>query len=189
MTSANVFVLTHVYKTRDEEYERKLLGSYSSHAKALEAAQRYRELPGFRQHPESFKIFEAMLDQDAAWTEGFFTVNPHTALIYKIVPRTEWEAESGDYHGSAHDKADGFLHFSTAAQLPETLRRYYAGQDDLTLVAVDAGALGAALKWEYSQSRDEDFPHLHGSLSPDAIKWARPIAKGSDGDFMLPELP
>jgi hypothetical protein len=67
------------------------------------------------------------------------------SLIFKIVPRAEWEAESGDYHGSAHDRADGFLHFSTAAQLPETLRLYYAGQDDLMLVAVAAEALGTAL--------------------------------------------
>ena len=107
-------------------------------------------------------------------------------LIFKIVPRAEWEADGGDYHGSAHDKADGFLHFSTAAQLPETLRRYYAGQDDLMLVAVDPAALGAALKWEFSQSRGEDFPHLYAPLSCDAIKWARPLLRKSDGTFDLP---
>ena len=109
-----------------------------------------------------------------------------TELIFKIVPRAEWEAESGDYHGSAHDKADGFLHFSTAAQLAETLRRYYAGQDDLILVAVDPRALGAALKWEYSASRGEDFPHLYGALSSDAMKWARGISRGADGAWVLP---
>ena len=75
---------------------------------------------------------------------------------------------------------------ATAAQLPETLRRYYAGQDDLMLVAVAADALGPNLKWEYSPSRDEDFPHLYGSLSSDAIKWARPIEKHADGAFVLP---
>ena len=107
-------------------------------------------------------------------------------LIFKIVPRAEWEAESGDYHGSAHDRADGFLHFSTSAQLPETLRLYYSGQDDLMLVAVDAAALGATLKWEPSISRGEDFPHLYAALSCDAIKWARPIARGADGTFVLP---
>lgn len=109
-------------------------------------------------------------------------------MIFKIVPRAEWEAESGDYHGSAHDKVDGFLHFSTAAQLPETLRRYYAGQDDLMLVAVDPKALGAALTWEYSSSRGEDFPHLYASLGCDAIKWARPITKDAAGTFLLPPL-
>ncbi len=107
-------------------------------------------------------------------------------LIFKIVPRAEWEAGSADYHGSAHDQADGYLHFSTAAQLPETLRRYYAGQDDLMLVAVDVAALGAALKWEFSGSRGEDFPHLYAPLSCDAIKWARPLIRKADGTFDLP---
>ncbi|HUE65555.1 MAG TPA: DUF952 domain-containing protein [Rhizomicrobium sp.] len=109
-----------------------------------------------------------------------------TDLIFKIVPRAEWQASSGDYHGSAHDQADGFLHFSTAAQLPETLRRYYADKDDLVLVAVDPSALGTALKWEYSPSRGEDFPHLYGPLSCDAMKWARPITRDATGYVVLP---
>ena len=109
-----------------------------------------------------------------------------TDLIFKIVPRAEWEAESGDYHGSAHDRDDGFLHFSTAAQLPETLRLYYAGQDDLTLVAVAAEALGDKLRWEFSQSRNQDFPHLYGALPCGAIKWARPLERDAGGQFILP---
>ena len=72
------------------------------------------------------------------WRDG-----KDSELIFKIVPRAEWEAESGDYLGSAHDRADGFLHFSIASQLPETLRLYYADQNDLMLVAVDPAALGA----------------------------------------------
>jgi uncharacterized protein (DUF952 family) len=109
-----------------------------------------------------------------------------TELIFKIVARAEWEAFSGDYHGSAQDRADGFLHFSTATQLLETLRRYYAGQDDLILVAVDTGALGKALKWEHALPRGENFPHLYAPLSCDAMKWARPIAKDATGRFVLP---
>jgi uncharacterized protein (DUF952 family) len=110
------------------------------------------------------------------------------SLIFKIVPRAEWESESGAYHGSAHDRADGFLHFSTAAQLPETLRLYYAEQDDLVLVAAQAEALGAALRWEHSPSRNQDFPHLYAALSPDAIKWARPLTRNANGEFTLPAL-
>jgi uncharacterized protein (DUF952 family) len=110
-----------------------------------------------------------------------------TDLIFKIVPRAEWESESGDYAGSAHDRADGFLHFSTASQLLETLCLYYADQDDLMLVAADAAALGTPLKWEHSSARGEDFPHLYGVLSCDAIKWAWPITKGTDGAFVLPD--
>ena len=97
-------------------------------------------------------------------------------------------ASAGDYDGSAHDKADGFLHFSTADQLPETLRLYYADADHLILVAATVEACGAALRWEHSASRDQDFPHLYGPLTCDAMKWARPIAKDATGRFVLPKL-
>jgi uncharacterized protein (DUF952 family) len=117
---------------------------------------------------------------------GVGAVAMKNELIFKIVPRQEWLASTGDYHGSTHDLVDGFLHFSTKAQLPETLRRYYASHDELMLVAVDPTALGAILKWEYSTSRGEDFPHLYGSLTCDAMKWARPITKDAMGHFILP---
>ena len=107
-------------------------------------------------------------------------------LIFKIVPRHEWERAGDAYQGSAHDQADGFLHFSTRPQLAETLRRYYAGQDGLMLVAVDSGKLGAALKWEHSSSRGEDFPHLYGALPRSAVIWAKPINRKPDGEFLLP---
>jgi uncharacterized protein (DUF952 family) len=42
-------------------------------------------------------------------------------------------------------------------------------------VAVDASALGAALKWEHSPSRGEDFPHLYGALPLSAVTWSRVI--------------
>jgi uncharacterized protein (DUF952 family) len=108
-------------------------------------------------------------------------------LIYKIVARAEWMASSGDYGGSAQDKADGFLHFSTAEQLAQTLRLYYADADDLILVAATAEACDG-LRWEYSASRGQDFPHLYGPLTCDAMKWARPIAKDATGRFVLPKL-
>jgi uncharacterized protein (DUF952 family) len=87
-------------------------------------------------------------------------------LIFKIIPPQEWEeAEKvGIYFGSEHDSRDGFLHFSTAAQLPETLRRHYAGAWAVVIVAVNAAALGDALRYEHAPSRHDDFPHLYGPL-------------------------
>ena len=108
-------------------------------------------------------------------------------MIYKIVPRAEWDAASDPWPGSAHDRADGFLHFSTAAQLAETLRLHYAGQTDLLLLAVDADALGAALKWEHAPSRGMDFPHLYAALPHGAVRGMRPIGMDADGGFILPD--
>jgi len=108
-------------------------------------------------------------------------------LIFKIVGRQDWEAVEDAYTGSAHDQADGFLHFSTASQLPVTLQLYYAGQSDLMLIAVDGDAVAADLKFEYAPSRGEDFPHLFTALPLSAVKWVRPIGRDAGG-FVLPPL-
>jgi uncharacterized protein (DUF952 family) len=102
-------------------------------------------------------------------------------LIFKIVPRAEWDAAAQSYEGSAHDRADGFLHFSTKAQLPETLRRYYAGRSDLLLIGVEAEALGDALKWEHAPSRGEVFPHLYGALPLAAVRSVEPVSADGTG--------
>ena len=108
-------------------------------------------------------------------------------LIYKICGGTEWgEAEaSGSYPGSEHDRRDGFIHFSTAAQLTGTLAKHYPGRADLLLIAVDADLLGGALRWE--PARDGDlFPHLYGALPAAAALWTQALKIGSTGDHILP---
>lgn len=107
-------------------------------------------------------------------------------LIFKVVPVSEWDAAEHSYGGSVHDRADGFLHFSTAAQLPETLRRHYTGRDDLLLLAVPTEALGKALKWEFSPSRNEDFPHLFAPLPRRSVAWTKPLTRTPEGAFLLP---
>ena len=96
-------------------------------------------------------------------------------LIYKILPRLEWENIATAWHGSADDQRDGFIHFSTAEQLPGTLARHYAGQTDLMLLALDAASLGPALKWELAPKRGQEFPHLYAPLPRRAVLWARAI--------------
>jgi uncharacterized protein (DUF952 family) len=87
------------------------------------------------------------------------------SLIYKILPRAEWEAAvaEGVFGGSAVDRRDGYIHFSTAAQAGETLRRHFAGQTGLVMVAVESESLVLDLKWEPSRG-DELFPHLYAPL-------------------------
>lgn len=87
------------------------------------------------------------------------------SLIYKILPRAEWDVAvaAGVFLGSPIDLQDGFIHFSTEDQWPETLERHFAGQSDLLLVAVEAAALGPELKWEPSRGGAQ-FPHLYAPL-------------------------
>src|SRR5262249_2830380 len=79
------------------------------------------------------------------------------------------------------------IHFSSATQVRETAARYFAGAKDLMLIAVDADALGDALKWEPSRGGDL-FPHLYGELPLAAVLWARPLPLGIDQRHVFPEL-
>lgn len=87
------------------------------------------------------------------------------ALVYKICSRAEWDdaLAAGVYRGSEVDRRDGFVHFSTAAQVDETQRRHFAGRSDLVRIAVDPADLGAALRFEASRG-GALFPHLYGEL-------------------------
>jgi len=109
-------------------------------------------------------------------------------LIYKICPETLWrEAErAGAFLGAPVDAADGFIHFSTAAQAAETAAKHFAGQAGLVLVAVDEAALGEALRYEVSRG-GALFPHLYGPLPLEAVRWVRPLPLGPDG-HVFPEL-
>ncbi|PWB58513.1 MAG: DUF952 domain-containing protein [Bradyrhizobiaceae bacterium] len=109
--------------------------------------------------------------------------------IYKICDAAAWRAaeRAGSFAGAAVDLRDGFIHFSSAAQLPETAARHFAGIPDLVLAAVDAAALGEALKWEPSRGGDL-FPHLYGELRLAAVRWVRPLPLDAEGRHALPEL-
>jgi len=111
------------------------------------------------------------------------------ATIYKICERAEWQAaeRAGIYRGAAVDLRDGFIHFSTAAQVAETAAKHFAGRADLVLVAVDAAALGEALQWEPSRG-GALFPHLYGALPLSAVQWARALPEEVDGRRAFPEL-
>ena len=108
-------------------------------------------------------------------------------LIFKICATAEWASAtaSGFYSGSEHDRRDGFIHFSTAAQLVGTLAKHYPGRADLLLIAVDPDVLGDALRWE--PARDGDlFPHLYGELPVAAALWTQALKIGSTGHHILP---
>jgi uncharacterized protein (DUF952 family) len=110
-------------------------------------------------------------------------------VVYKIVATEEWmRAEAtGVFTGAPVDRADGFIHFSTAAQAPDTAAKWFAGRDDLTLAAVDAKALGDHLRWEPSRG-GALFPHLYADLPMTAVVWSRPLPLGADGRHVFGSL-
>ncbi len=108
-------------------------------------------------------------------------------LIYKILRRPEWDAfrAAGATDGAPVDLADGFVHFSTAAQVAETAARHFATESDLVLVACEAEALGPALRWEPSRG-GALFPHLYRRLTLADVVWDKSLPLGATG-HIFPE--
>lgn len=108
-------------------------------------------------------------------------------LIYKIFRRPEWDAfrAAGETAGAPVDLADGFIHFSTGAQVTETAAKHFATESDLVLVAVEADTLGPALKWEPSRG-GALFPHLYRPLRLSEVAWDKSLPLGATG-HIFPE--
>ena len=97
-------------------------------------------------------------------------------LIYKILRAEEWAAleAKGETQGAPVDIADGYIHFSTAEQAPETAAKWFAEETDLILVAFETDDLGETLVWEPSRG-GALFPHLYGPLKHAHVVWSKPL--------------
>lgn len=107
--------------------------------------------------------------------------------IYKISPSELWcnARAAGQFDGSDDDIRDGFIHFSTAAQVAGTLARHFKGRSDLVLAEIDPDRLGAELKFEAS-SRGTLYPHLYAPLPMSAVVREWRIDCDATGTHLLP---
>jgi uncharacterized protein (DUF952 family) len=111
-----------------------------------------------------------------------------TALVaYKVLTGEEMAQLEADgvFEGAPVDKADGYIHLSTAEQLDETVSKHFAGQDDLHVAAVDLDALSYAVKWEPSRG-GALFPHIYAALPLSAVTAYSPLERNADGKVRLP---
>jgi uncharacterized protein (DUF952 family) len=109
-------------------------------------------------------------------------------FIYKLVPAAAWQQAErlGRFTGSPVDVADGYIHFSTAAQVAETAAKHFAGVADLVLVQVATANVDAPLRWEPSRG-GALFPHLYGDLSLRAVRAVTSLPLGDDGRHVWPD--
>lgn len=109
-------------------------------------------------------------------------------LIFKILQAIEWRdlCAQKETLGAPVDKADGYIHFSTAAQVEETLAKHFSGIRGLVLIAYEAGIFGDALRWEVSRGGGL-FPHLYSKLPLRGILWHHEL-KLQNGFHILPNL-
>ena len=109
-------------------------------------------------------------------------------LVFKIMRAEEWEAlqRDGRSSGAPIDLADGFVHLSSEEQVAETARRHFAEARGLHLLALEAEALGEALRWEPSRG-GALFPHLYREIQLDDVRWDAPLPL-INGEHSFPPL-
>lgn len=108
-------------------------------------------------------------------------------FAYKVLTREQWDAfrKEGVFHGAPVDLADGYIHLSTRQQTAETVRRHFAGQDDLVLAMVDLSVFGDKVKWETSRG-GALFPHLYDVLPLSAITTKARLRLDDAGRHIFP---
>ncbi len=111
--------------------------------------------------------------------------------LYKIYTAAQWAAcRAGTQLVRAPvDDADGFIHLSAPSQVRGTATKWFAGQADLVLVALDREALESCdLRWEPARV-GELFPHVYGAISTKAVLTAVALSD-AEGNFAFPpDLP
>lgn len=101
--------------------------------------------------------------------------------VFKILRADEWAAlrRDGRTDGAPIDRADGYVHLSTAAQVRETAARHFAGAEGLMLLSIPVDRLGDDLRWEASRG-GALFPHLYRELRLSDVEWAQPLPLGPE---------
>ena len=109
-------------------------------------------------------------------------------FIFKIIDKEEWQKAKQDltYYGSEKDKKDGYIHFSEADQVPETLKKYYQDKKNLILLKVNAFKLEHLL-WEQASNGDM-YPHLYSPLDIKNVEQEYELSLNDDGTHKLPEI-
>ena len=100
--------------------------------------------------------------------------------IFHITTESQWQnaLEQGFYLADSLEK-EGFIHASTAQQVPKVFTAFYADQADLVLLAIAPEKLESPVKWEAPVHPDgkktdsipevEKFPHIYGKINLNAV--------------------
>ena len=111
---------------------------------------------------------------------------PTDRFIYKVCDSGLWEdaKQVGKFIGAEIDLEDGYIHFSTASQLHDTLVRHFAGRDGLVLLKIEINQLD--IFWETARNGDL-FPHLYDHLPLRSVVAEHHLILSADGDHIVPK--
>lgn len=101
-------------------------------------------------------------------------------MIFHLAVDREWDV--GNYRPESL-VSEGFIHCSTAAQLTDVANALYSGRRDLVLVTIDEPSVTAPIVWEDCYETGQRFPHIYGSINPEAVIEVAPFPPSEEGVF------
>jgi uncharacterized protein (DUF952 family) len=119
---------------------------------------------------------------------------PEPRLIYHITTAADWEQarQAGEYRLSTRGVSlaqEGFIHASTAAQVPAVAGAFYRGAAGLVVLEIDTALVAPEIRYERPPGSEQAFPHIYGPLSADAVVRVLPLAADESGRFQFAPAP
>ena len=110
---------------------------------------------------------------------------PTVRFIYKVCDSVLWKdaKQAGKFIGAEIDLQDGYIHFSKASQLRDTLARHFASRDGLVLLKIEISQLD--IIWETARNGDL-FPHLYDHLPLSSVVAEYRLDLSNDGFHIVP---
>lgn len=94
--------------------------------------------------------------------------------IFHLAFPGDWARSSDTYEAPSLEE-QGFIHCSTAEQLPRVAYERFKWRNDLILLTIDAGALpDGTLVYEDLDNLGEEYPHVYGPIPTSAVVMTGP---------------
>jgi uncharacterized protein (DUF952 family) len=109
---------------------------------------------------------------------NLFVVNmPVPQFVFKIVT---WipDLDSPKVRLPELDSQSGFIHLSTAQQVPRVADIFFLSEDKLRIIKIPYDKIKDNVKWEGPPDSFEQFPHLYGDLLSTDVDSVRTFDKG-----------
>jgi len=103
--------------------------------------------------------------------------------IYHAAAAADWAGRTETEYEPAAYADEGFVHCSSADQLPRVLEARFRGRQDLHVLTIDPSAVTHRLVWEDLYDGGEDFPHIYGPVELAAVTAVQPLPCDEDGGF------
>ncbi|ORX37441.1 hypothetical protein BD324DRAFT_651035 [Kockovaella imperatae] len=107
--------------------------------------------------------------------------------IYKIIPHSSVDTRytfpipipaSHTFYLSELDYKDGFVHLSTANQVPGTLNRFFADVPSVVLLRLETDRVGSFKRLTWDENDGQKYPHLHAHLEGENVDSFKEVHKG-----------